>query len=61
MSKIASGHECTKYDFLEVTDPASLMIRGKNEDINIEDCNNIAQLHLLYVFLHTINLRMLVC
>ena len=48
MATIATGHERTKYDFLEVSDPASLMVRGEKEDINIEECKNIARLHKLY-------------
>lgn len=38
------GHPASRYDFLEVNNPVELFVRGKHEEVDLEDCKGLARL-----------------
>ena len=34
----------TRYEFLEVSNPVDLLVRGEKEDVNFDDCKGLARL-----------------
>ena len=44
---MAGRAEGSRYEFLEVSNPESLLIRGEGIDINMQDCKELARLQTL--------------
>ena len=36
--------EGSRYEFLEISNPDSLLVRGEKEQVNIDDCKELARL-----------------
>lgn len=49
IAEMASCGEDSRFEILEVSDPDSLLVRGENQDVNIEDCKDLARLQTLYI------------
>ena len=39
----------TRYEFLEVSNPVDLLVRGEKEDVNLDDCKGLARLQAMQV------------
>jgi len=44
---MAGSTEGTKYDFLEISNPVNLLVRGEREEVNLEDCKSLARLQAM--------------
>ena len=44
---MAGQHEGSRYEFLEVSNPENLLIKGENEDVNFNDCKELARLQAM--------------
>lgn len=53
IAEMAGQEEGSQYEFLEISDPNSLLVRGEREEVNMEDCNELARIQALYVIFFT--------
>lgn len=47
IAEMAGQNEGSRYEFLEVTNPDSLLIKGEREDVVLDDCKELARLQAL--------------
>lgn len=48
ISEMAGKNEKTRYDFLEISKPETLLVHGQAEQVILEDCKELARLQALY-------------
>ncbi|WAR23282.1 HAUS3-like protein [Mya arenaria] len=48
IAEMASCGGDSRFEILEVSDPDSLLVRGEREDVNMQDCRELARLQKLY-------------
>ena len=39
--------ESSRYDFLEISNPDALLVRGEQKEVNLDDCKELARLQAL--------------
>ena len=44
MSKIAQEHNSLKYEFLEISDPLTLLVKSEREEVNFKQRNSLTHL-----------------
>ncbi|KAH3849262.1 hypothetical protein DPMN_091658, partial [Dreissena polymorpha] len=49
IAEMASCGEDSRFEILEVSDPDSLLVRGESNEVNIQDCKELARLQKLFV------------
>lgn len=48
IAEMAGGEEKSRYELLEISDPSTLLVRGENKDVNLNDCQELARLQHVY-------------
>ncbi|KAJ8305851.1 hypothetical protein KUTeg_016396 [Tegillarca granosa] len=48
IAEMAGQEEGSQYEFLEISDPNSLLVRGEREHVNLEDCKELARIQAFY-------------
>ncbi|XP_068726090.1 HAUS augmin-like complex subunit 3 isoform X1 [Montipora capricornis] len=48
IAEMAGGEEISRYELLEISDPSTLLVRGENSDVNLNDCQELARLQYVY-------------
>ncbi|PFX19845.1 HAUS augmin-like complex subunit 3 [Stylophora pistillata] len=48
IAEMAGGQEKSRYELLEISDPSTLLVRGENNEVNLNDCEELARLQSVY-------------
>ena len=49
IADIASEGEATRFEFLEISKPVQLLVRGERHEVNLEECKELARLQAWWV------------
>ena len=47
IADVASERGGTRYEFLEISNPVDLLVRGEKQDVNMDDCKGLARLQAM--------------
>ncbi len=47
IADVASEKGGTRYEFLEISNPVDLLVRGEKQDVNMDDCKGLARLQAM--------------
>jgi len=48
IAEMAGGEEKSRYELLEISDPSTLLVRGENNEVNLNDCQELRRLQSVY-------------
>ncbi|XP_073259041.1 HAUS augmin-like complex subunit 3 [Porites lutea] len=48
IAEMAGREEKSRYELLEISDPSTLLVRGENNEVNFNDCQELARLQTVY-------------
>lgn len=48
IAEMAGREEKSRYELLEISDPSTLLVRGENDEVKLNDCQELARLQSVY-------------